>query len=114
MKKVKQYLDHAIRKRKKVQEMVLEGDLNFPGVQWDQRLTRSPIGQLFVDTFSDVPLHQLVVDPTHYKRNILDLILTDKPEKIAGVIVDDKHGICGSDHYGITFQLKLNAKRKNQ
>ncbi len=26
--------------------------------------------------------------------------------------VDDKHGICGSDHYSITFQLKLNARRK--
>ena len=108
---VKQYL-HTIRKRRRVQELILIGDLNLPAAEWDQGFSQNPIEQLFLDTFSDLSLQQLVKDPTHYKGNILDVVLTDKPEHVTGLSIDSKHGLCGSDHYAVTFKLNINAKRK--
>ncbi len=109
--RIKQYL-HTIRKRRRVQELILIGDVNLPTADWDQGFSRNPIEQLYLDTFSNLSLQQLVKDPTHYKGNILDVVLTDKPEHVTDLSVDSKHGVCGSDHYAITFKLNINAKRK--
>ena len=109
--RVKQYL-HTIRKRRRVQEIFLIGDLNLPAAQWDRNFSQNPVEQLFLDTFSNLSLHQLVEDPTHYKGNILDVVLTDKPELVTGLNIDNKHGVCGSDHYALNFHISLNAKRK--
>ena len=83
-----------------------------PQVRWDQGFSSVPIEQAFIDTFNDLSLQQLVTEPTHYRGNILDVILADKPEIISGLIVDSKHGICGSDHYAMRFNIRLNTKKK--
>lgn len=109
--RVKQYL-HNIRRRRRVQSISLVGDLNMPQVRWDQGFSSVPIEQAFIDTFNDLSLQQLVTEPTHYRGNILDVILADKPEIVSGLIVDSKHGICGSDHYAMRFNIRLNTKKK--
>ena len=108
---VSQYL-HNIRRRKKVQSLTLIGDLNLPSANWTNSSSPIAIEQTFIDTFNDLSLHQLVTEPTHLRGNILDNILTDKREYISDLTVDSAQNPCGSDHYPIYFNLKLNARRK--
>ena len=108
---IKQHLN-TIRRRRCVQELVLVGDLNLPSVDWDQGLSSDLTEQLFVDTFNDLSLQQLVREPTHLRGNVLDIILSDQPANISNIVVDSKHGLCGSDHYAISFNLASIAKKK--
>ena len=71
-----------------------------------------PNEQTFIDTFNDLSLKQLVTVPIHNKRNILDDILTDKPDLISDIFVDTLQGPCRLDHLPIFFKLMLNARRK--
>jgi len=109
--RVSQYL-HTIRRRRRVHSLTLIGDLNLPQACWEDNSSPVSIEQHFIDTFNDLSLKQLVTVPTHIKGNILDNILTDKPDLISNLFVDDMHSPCGSDHYPIFFKLKLNASRK--
>ena len=108
---VSQYL-HTIRRRRQVQNLTLVGDLNLPHACWENSSSPLQVEQSFIDTFNDLSLKQLVAVPTHIKGNILDNILTDKPDLITNIRVDSMHSPCGSDHFPIFFKLKLNAKRK--
>ena len=108
---VSQYL-HTIRRRRNVQNLTLVGDLNLPHACWENSSSPLQVEQNFIDTFNDLSLKQLVTVPTHIKGNILDYILTDKPELVTNLFVDDKHCPCGSDHFPIFFKLGLNTKRK--
>ena len=85
--------------------------MNLPGIDWDQALSINPIEQLFLDTFNNLSLSQVVNEPTHIRGNVLDLICSDRPEHISDIIVDSKHGLSGSDHYAISFKLELYARR---
>ena len=109
--RVSQYL-HNIRRRRRVQCLTLIGDLNLPHANWEDNFSPVPIEQSFIDTFNDLSLKQLVTVPTHNRGNVLDNILTDKPDLISDMFVDCSHGPCGSDHFPISFKLKLNARRK--
>ena len=102
----------AIRRRRNVQEIILIGDLNLPNVNWENFTSSNPVEQLFLDTFGNLSLEQLVTVSTHRKGNILDLILSDKAQHINHLTVDSEHSICSSDHYPILFNLTLNAPRK--
>ena len=108
---VSQHL-HTIRRRRHVQNLTLVGDLNLPHTCWENSSSPLQVEQNFIDTFNDLSLKQLVTVPTHIKGNILDYILTDKPELVTNLFVDDKHCPCGSDHFPIFFKLGLNTKRK--
>ena len=109
--KIKQYIN-SIRRRRGVQQLILIGDFNLPSVDWDQGLSPNTTEQLFVDTFNDLSLEQLINVPTHIKGNILDLVLSDKSDNISGLTVRSDGAICGSDHSAITFGLEINAKKK--
>ena len=109
--RVSEYL-HTIRRRRRVHSFTLIGDLNLPQACWDNGSSPVPIEQNFIDTFNDLSLQQLVTVPTHIKGNILDNILTDKPDLISDIFVDSMHRPCWSDHFPIHFKLKLNARRK--
>ena len=102
----------VIRRRRKVDEFIMIGDMNFPNTDWDTFSSTNPTERLFLDTFNDLSLTQLVLEPTHIKGNTLDYILTDKPENVSCIQVDSYSGLCGADHFPINFKLKLNARRK--
>ena len=109
--RVDQYLRN-IRRRRSVHKLILIGDLNMPNINWDLDLSKDRTERLFLDTFNDLSLGQLINEPTHRKGNILDLILSDKPDHINDINIDSDSGFGGSDHYSIIFKLKLNAHRK--
>ena len=92
-----------IRRRRKVDEFIMVGDMNFPNTDWDSFSSTNKTERLFLDTFNDLSLSQLVHEPTHILGNTLDYILTDKPENISCIQVDSDSGFGGSDHFPITF-----------
>ena len=101
-----------IRRRRKVDELILIGDLNMPHTNWETGVSGNRIEQLFLDTFNNLSLSQVIEHPTHNKGNILDIVTTDKPEHVHNITVDSGSGFGGSDHYPIAFRIDLNARRK--
>ncbi|MCP4459038.1 MAG: hypothetical protein GY816_13600, partial [Cytophagales bacterium] len=104
------YLRKA-RRRRGVCGIVVAGDLNLPGIDWVEYSTPNTIEQLFLDSFSNFGLEQLVNCPTHTRGNILDLVLTDKSQFLFDLNVSDKSRPCKSDHFAVNFKLRAKVKR---
>ncbi len=102
---------HKARKRRGVTGIVFTGDFNMPNIDWDSYSSNDNVDQLFLDSFSNLGFEQLVNSPTHVKGNILDLVLTDKPQLIGDIKVSSSNLPCKSDHYSITFTIKSKVKR---
>ena len=101
-----------LSKRKKYSKIILIGDLNLNKVSWPENSSTSNIQEKFLDTFNDLNFDQLINKPTHYKGNILDVILTNAPQIISDIDVKRRYEICTSDHFGIEFTLDINISRK--
>ena len=99
------------RQRRGVKGIVIAGDLNLPGIDWQNYCSSNPVEQLFLDTFSNFGIEQLITIPTHTGGNILDLVLTDKPDLISNIQVSEHNTPCKSDHFAVSFTLKSKAKR---
>ena len=81
---------------------VIIGDINYPNINW-KNLTSDQKSASFVEAAQDMLLEQVIEFPTHIKGNILDLILTNIPEKLINV---EEIGRLGkSDHCLIYFEL---------
>ena len=94
--------------KKKVEKFVLIGDFNLPGVTWDPTLnSTNSLEKAFLDNFAENGLIQCIDLPTHLRGgNILDLLLTTSANAIDSIVVDE-NSMCKSDHYLISFNLKL-------
>ena len=102
---------HKISEKKKNNKHVIIGDFNLRDTAWPDAQSSNSVEKLFLDTFSDLGLEQIVETPTHQEGRTLDLILTNKPDHIINLVVLDQHTVCHSDHYGVKFSLKLKVKR---
>ena len=109
-KEFKKYIRSA-RTRKGVSSIIVAGDLNMPGINWENFSSTDNTDNLFLDTFSSFELDHLISVPTHSKGNILDLLLTDKPALISDIVVSDSNLPCKSDHFCLNFNLKSSFKR---
>ena len=90
------------------------GDLNLNTIQWPlQGVTDSVshIDHMFLDSFFELGLQQLINCPTHNKGRVLDLLLTNKRSAVTDIKVLDKEVMCKSDHYPITFSVKFEVNR---
>ncbi len=99
------------RCRRGVVGIIVAGDLNFPRINWEEFSSTEVVDRLFLDTFSNFGIQQLVNSPTHYKGNILDLVLTDKPQLIFDLNVLNSNLPCKSDHYSVSFKIRSRCKR---
>ena len=107
---------NVIRKllmKKKVKKFVLIGDFNLLGVTWGPTInSTNSIEKAFLDNFAENGLIQCIDLPTHLRGgNILVLLLTTSANAIDSIVVDE-NSMCKSDHYLISFNLKLKVKRK--
>lgn len=91
-------------------KVILMGDFNFPNITWNtQPPSLSPFSTLandFIDLCSTFSLSQLVTQPTRRTSNvanILDLVLTTRPDLISSI--SQLPGI--SDHSLLTFSLNI-------
>lgn len=83
------------------------GDFNFPGIRWQEN-TSDKKGETFFDTVINSELNQLIDFPTHIKGNILDLVLTDVPDKILSI--ESLGNLGNSDHSILSIELLFNPK----
>ena len=62
---------------------------------------------MFINEFIRFGLVQCISTSTHSKGDILDLILTNSDNYIGNIKILSDHEACKSDHYAITFDIKL-------
>ena len=96
---------------KNLRKVFIVGDFNLSTIDWatnnGSRDEMNRIDKLFLDSFSELGLHQCVQDSTHVKGKTLDLLLTNYRSLVSEVVVDMHNPICKSDHYPLFFKVKI-------
>jgi endonuclease/exonuclease/phosphatase family metal-dependent hydrolase len=83
---------------------IMIGDFNMPGVDWETGHCRANERQV-VEAMEDKFMVQLVDFATHVKGNILDLVVTNMPERILEVREEGRLG--KSDHSILVVELSV-------
>ena len=96
-------------RKKKLKKFFLIGDLNLRTINWESNSCTNRTEQMFLDEFIHLGLLQCIKSPTHVKGNILDVLLTNSENHIN---ILTSNVMCKSDHFAISFALKLKFKRK--
>ena len=90
-------------------QTIIIGDVNLPDIDWID-LTSTARGRPVLTTALEEGLDQLVNFTTHTKGNILDLVLTNCPDKI--ISVSDGGRIGKSDHCILNIEVKVKTVRR--
>ena len=103
----------TLASKKKLDKHILIGDLNLSSVTWPEGLTTCDLQNQFLEfILGDLGHSQFISEPTHRSGNTLDLLFTNVPHLVNNVTVLDHNEACLSDHFGITFNIKLDVSRK--
>ncbi len=88
----------------------LIGDINIPNYDWDLGIPTSSNNkaETYYNIFQDFSLEQLVKSATHINGNILDLVLTNFPNKFKNLHVEKE--TFSSDHYLVHFTINMIVK----
>jgi hypothetical protein len=86
---------------------ILIGDINMPGVDWS-RGTADSRGRDLLRTVQEEEMAQLVSFSTHIKGGMLDLIITNCPERVVNISEEGRLG--KSDHSVIVFEVEDNIR----
>ena len=90
---------------------ILIGDFNLPDMDWEGGVARGRTAGL-MEAIDDGFMEQMVDFPTQVKGNILDLIVTNIPERFEDV---SEHGRLGkSDHFMIVAKISGGAARQEE
>ena len=109
--KIEAYMQNLC-KRRGISNLVILGDLNLGNINWNTLECNNDLDQSFIELFDNLGLTQLVKHPTHNKGNILDLVLTNRPNDITNLTILDENFICKSDHKPIKFDINAKVSRK--
>ena len=85
-------------------DLFLLGDFNSPDINWNTMSASNYQSSSLCDTIVAKNLIQMVTKQTHKQGNILDLILTNSPDKISNISLDPS---MISDHYKISFDVEV-------
>ena len=88
---------------------IFVGDFNFPDIDWQVLMGTCNQSNCFCDFVFDSNLTQHVLDPTHVKGNILDLVLTSSSVSVNHLKVHPSSVIDFSDHLTISFDVCCNV-----
>ena len=88
-----------------MENVILVGDFNMPDICWSSLTGTSTFSNSFCDFVFEMSLSQLVMEATHIKGNILDLVLTNVENSICELSIDTSHPLVHSDHHSITFRI---------
>ena len=94
---------YNISSNKAITKHILIGDFNLDTVNWNDICTNNSLHRKFLTLFEDNCLTQLLHSPTHYRGNLLDLVLTDAPQIIKNIYIADHDKFVKSDHYAVNF-----------
>ena len=87
------------------------GDFNLPGVDWEAGAGHG-VDIKIVQVVQEHDFTQMVDFPTHIRGGVLDLILTNMPEKVSNIAEVGRLG--KSDHYLIQFDLEMSQKNSGE
>ena len=99
-----------------LRKVFIIGDLNLSSLDWphadgsQEYIDR--IDKFFLNSFSELGLHQCVEEPTHVKGRTLDILLTNFRALVSDVKVNKLKNICKSDHYTVSFKVNISTKSK--
>ena len=110
-KEIEWHLSNIIS-RKKFQTHIVVGDFNLPDINWTANSSSSELGHNFIELFNNFGFLQIIDQPTHEKGRTLDLLFSNKVRAVEDVNVLGSNEICSSDHFGITFDIKMKFKNK--
>ena len=99
-------------RKKRLKKFFIVCDLNFCNTDLETNTSTNNTEQMFIDEFIRLGLVQCISTSTHNKGNILDLILTNSDNYIGNIKILSDHEACKSDHYAITFDIKLKIERQ--
>jgi hypothetical protein len=71
--------------RKMDKNSVIVGDINLPGIDWERGTATGRRSMQFLEACEDAGLEQLVTFQTQVRGNILDLLLTNIPDRVSDV-----------------------------
>ena len=109
---VKEYLT-SLACKKKLDKHVLIGDLNFAETSWPDGVTTVELQRKFLDLLMlDLGHSQLISEVTHKDGNVLDLLFTNISNMVENIDILGRNEVCSSDHFGITFNIKLDVPLK--
>ena len=89
---------------------IFVGDFNFPSINWSD-YTSDRSTELFLECLTDKGFEQLIDFPTHVRGNILDLVITNRPENI--INIEPIGNLATSDHSILSIDLVFNTKFNN-
>ncbi len=90
---------------------ILIGDINMPGIDWAAGRADGR-GRELLETMTEEGLQQMVSFPTHTKGNILDLLITNCPERV--VDVQDVGRLGKSDHCMICVAIECQPFKRQE
>ena len=99
-----------ITSNKKLKSHIFIGDMNLDKINWENLTCATNIQNLFLCTFNDLGLSQLINKPTHSRGNILDILLTNNPHIITNLNIHENE-IIKSDHFAISCNINIKPKR---
>ena len=82
---------------------IIVGDFNLPDISWASLTCSTTLSLNFCDFIFDYNLTQHVLDPTHIKGNILDLVITSPCINITNLSITQPPNHIASDHYIVSF-----------
>ena len=87
---------------------ILIGDFNLPNIDWKNEECKDAFSEEFLETVVEANLEQMIDFKTHVKGNILDLLLTNKPENI--ISVECLGNLGNSDHSIIEAEIRFSTE----
>jgi hypothetical protein len=101
----------------KYTHVLLMGDLNLPGIDWDSGVIQGGTGTInykFVELLRDCYLHQHITEPTRGrwtdKPSTLDLLCSNEEGMVSDIIIDAPIG--KSDHSVVSFRFNAYIMEK--
>ena len=100
--------------KNKKSQVWIAGDFNLPDINWKDLIVsknqyNSQMNQIFLDTFLDLGLEQVVESATR-NNNILDIFLTNQPN----LITSCSNSYSLSDHEVVEITSRIKPSRKKQ
>ena len=83
------------------------GDFNFPSINWNDK-TSDRACQNFLECTVANDFTQMIDFPTHVRGNILDLVLTNRPDNI--VNIEALGNLSTSDHSILSVDINFRSK----
>jgi hypothetical protein len=93
------------------QNSILVGDFNLPGINWEEGRATGQAKRL-LEASEEAGLTQLVDFSTHRKGNLLDLILTNCPEKF--IQIKEEGCLGNSDHCIIMAEIEIGIYKQEK